>query len=143
MLKKDGGVVIIDWGQVQIRGLNYESSKKQHSQGPGKVQVQAPENEQDQNRVYPALKTFPGSVKSAETLGRGTPEYYRVFNPDQSRLNQENSRRETQQDVSCEQQFKAEVPNRDMYGAAMTLLHAVIPRLNPVRFFMHCLSWLL
>jgi len=121
MVTKDGGVVIVDWGQVQkADGLNYDSSKKQHIQRPGKVQVQAPENEQDQNRVYPALKTFPGSVKTAEKLGSGTPGYYRGFTPEQ--------------DVSCEQQFKAEVSNRDMYGAAMTLLHAVIPKLKPVKF---------
>ena len=134
MLKKDGGVVIIDWGQVQIRGLNYESSKKQHSQGPGKVQVQAPGKVQSskkqhsqapgkvqvQNRVFPALNTFQVSVKTVEKLGSGTPGYYRGFTPEQ--------------DVSCEQQFKAEVFNRDMYGAAMTLLHAVIPKLNPVKF---------
>ena len=73
-------------------------------------------------------------VKTVEILGTGTPGYYRVFTPDQSHLNQENARHETQQDVLCEKQFKAEASNRDIYGAAMTLLHAVISRLIPVKF---------
>ena len=83
---------------------------------------------QAQNRVLPALHNFPVMVKNVEKIGNGTPGYHRILTPDQSCLNKTNARSETQQDVSCEKQFQAEVSNKDMYGAAMTLLHAVIPK---------------
>ena len=75
MMTKERKVVIIDWGLEHMRGMNYVSSKKQHSQAPGKVQVQ--------NRVLPALHNFPVMVKTVEKLGNGTPGYHRIFTPDQ------------------------------------------------------------
>ena len=135
MLSKDGTVLLIDFGQVQQRGVNYVDGTKNDAHHCRKTVTSMV----DATDFCITPLTFPTGHAIFKKIGTGTPGFSRVLSAAQLILNEGIATRRSSKDLSPELsmevvKFEAEVSNRDMYGAGMTLLYAVIPQFAPKLF---------